>query len=359
MTIKPWFTTFTVRSVIILFWFCISIGFLLLPLVPKFSQEKKSITVLAWPTIIDADQLVQFEKETGIKVNLRYFENNEELYAKVKESGGIGYDLIMPSDYLLEELIKQNLVKKLDRTKINFFEKIHPQLIGKYFDPANDYSVPFLWNIYGLAIDKDYFGGTLPKSSWALIFDEAYLQPHTCMIDDSRELIMIAAQYLYGSYENLTQKQFDEISALLKKQKKYVEMYTEERGNYMLASKASPVALIFSSIIGRMMRAHSHIAFMIPDEGSFMVIDSFVMTKTTKKDDYVYAFLNYLYRADVLKENVQQYGFFAPIHDPELDALNTTIPFPTDEQFKKLEFFRNVLPKKEVSDIWIALKAAY
>lgn len=357
MTQKNFFRTVVIRTLIVCFWFFVSILFLLVPTIPTGIAEKKSITVLSWPTLIDADQLKKFEDETGIKVYLRYFENNEELYAKVKESGGVGYDLIMPSDYLLDEMIKQNLVKKIDRSKITFFSDLYPHLVGQYFDEKNEYSVPFFWSIYGLAIDKEHFGTRQPEPSWSLVFDPALAQPHTCMIDDARELIMIAAQYLYGSSVALTQAQFDEIQALLVRQRQWIEMYTEERSNYMLSSKASSVAVVFSAIIARSMRVNPNIGFMIPKEGSFMVIDSFVMPKQTVKDEYVYKFLNYMYRVDVLKESIKKYGFFSPIKDAALEAANPTIPLPTQEQLAKVEFFRNVLPKKEVSDIWIALKA--
>ena len=357
MNIKNTASLFGIRALIVGFWLCAILLFLLIPAIVSEVAEKKSITVLAWPTLIDADQLKKFEEETGIKVHLRYFENNEELYAKVKERGGSGYDLIMPSDYLLEELIKQDLVKKLDRTKINFFDQLYPHLVGKYFDERNEYSVPFFWSIYGLAINKEHFGAHQPIPSWALVFDPKLAQQHTCMIDDARELIMIAAQYLYGRQAELTEAQFDEIRALLMQQKKWIEMYTEERSTYMLASKASPVAVVFSAIIARSMRTSPHIDFLIPQEGSFMVIDSFVMPKQTNKDAYVYQFLNYMYRVDILKEGIKKYGFFSPINSPELEAANSTIPLPTAEQFRKIEFFKNILPKKEVSDIWIALKA--
>lgn len=356
MTKKMVLRTIVIRTLIVCFWFGVSILFLLIPSIPTGITEKKSITVLSWPTLIDAEQLKQFEQETGIKVYLRYFENNEELYAKVKESGGVGYDLIMPSDYLLEEMIKQNLVKKIDRSKITFFNDLYPHLVGQYFDEKNEYSVPFFWSIYGLAIDKEHFGAKQPEPSWSLVFDPKLAQPHTCMIDDARELIMIAAQYLYGSAAMLTQAQFDEIQALLVQQKQWIEMYTEERSNYMLSSKASSVAVVFSAIIARSMRSNPNIGFMIPREGSFMVIDSFVMPKPTVKDAYVYQFLNFIYRTDVLKEGIKKYGFLSPIKNELLEA-NSIIPLPTQEQLKKIEFFRNILPKKEVSDIWIALKA--
>ena len=93
-------------------------------------RSEKSITVFTWPLIIDANYITEFERETGIKVYLSYYENNEELLTKLKTTQGRGYDLVIPSDYTIEQLIKDGLVKKIDISKIDFVDRIHPFLKG-------------------------------------------------------------------------------------------------------------------------------------------------------------------------------------------------------------------------------------
>jgi spermidine/putrescine-binding protein len=337
----------------ICFWLGIFLLFLICPQFIQYFYKQKSITVLTWPTLIDAQKLGEFEQQTGIKVYLRYFENNEELFAKIKATKGYGYDLIMPSDYIVQLMINEGLLKKIDKTKLTFFQNLYPHLVGNYYDPANEYSVPFFWSIYGIAYDKTHFK-IPPEPSWALVFDSHKAQEHTCMIDDARELILIAAQYLYGKATSLSNAQLKEIKQLLIEQRAWVEMYSEERSNFQLASKASPVAVIFSAIVSRIMRHFDDIEFMIPQEGSFLVVDSFAMPKTSDKDDLVYQFLNYVYKPEVLAAYIKKYGYFSPIKNIPVQGR---LPLPNEEQFKKIDFFRNILTKKQISDLWIDLKA--
>lgn len=347
--------TFIIRCAMVVFWIAAIILFLLVPHILESFSHKKSITVLAWPALIDTHYLKAFEKESGIKVNVRYFENNEELLAKMKETKGRGYDLIMPSDYMVDLMVQQGLLKKIDKSRLPFFNDLYPHLVGNYYDPENQYSMPFFWSIYGIAVNSEHFGGELPQASWKLVFDPRFAQPHTCMIDDARELILIAGQYLFGKQDSFNQMQIEQIKQLLVEQKKWVELYTEERANFLLMSKMSPVAVILSAIVARIARNVKRIKFLVPEEGSFMVIDSFAMPIATDKDDLVYQFLNYIYKKEVLKNYIAKYGYFAPIKS--IEHTNLGIEMPSAEQFKKIDFFRNILTNQQISDIWIALKA--
>ncbi|MDR3550970.1 MAG: extracellular solute-binding protein, partial [Candidatus Babeliales bacterium] len=244
------------HAAIVLFWSVVIILFLWAPFFISNMYKQKSLTVLAWPGLLDVQYLQKFEQKTGIKVNVRYFESNEELYLKIKETKGKGYDLIMPSDYMTDLMIKDNLLKKIDKKKLHFFDQLNPHLIGKYYDKNNDYSIPFFWSMYGIAIDKDYFKDKELNRSWSLVFDQKHIVPHTCVIDDVRELILIAAQYLYGKQDNLNDSQLEEIKNLLIAQKKSVEVYAEDRANTLLASQICPVAIILSAVVARIMAVY-------------------------------------------------------------------------------------------------------
>lgn len=347
-------TKLLVRLLILFFWLSVIGLFLLLPNITQRFSSQKSITVLTWPTLIDAQYLDAFEKETGIKVYLRYFESNQELYAKIKESSGKGYDLIMPTDYMVDAMIKEDLLKPIDTSRLEFFGQLYDHLKGNYYDLNNAYSVPYFWSMYGIAIDKDHFKNGLPRPSWGLIFDPKLAQKHTCMIDDAREVILMAAYYLYGPVQSLNDKQLAAIKKLLIEQKQWIEVYTEERANFLLASKVSPVAVMLGAIVARIMRTHSNIDFLIPQEGSFLLIDSFAMPKTTNKQELVYKFLNYIYKKEVLTYYIQKYGYFSPLKNLQVESA---LPMPTQEQFAKSMFFKNILSSKQLSDIWIALKS--
>lgn len=337
-------------------------GFLYTSHLTRLLGSSRSITILAWPQEIDAAEFVAFEQKTGIKVNVRYFENNEELAVKLATEGH-GIDVVMPTDYAAEVFIKQGFLKKLDKSKLDFLSTLNPQLTGHYFDPENQYTIPYYWGVYGIGFDKDYcaqkpsiaFGAQAP--SWGILFDKKYKDAHIAMPDNARYLTLIAAQYLFGSIDNIQVHQLEQIKRFLITQKPLVELYTESRGEYLLASKASALVVLLSADVAKAMRYFEHVDFMIPKEGTFLLIDSFALSAQTHKDELIYQFLNYLYKPEVLQEYVDKFTFFpattnvTPAFQPE------QLQIPTDAQVNKLDSFRNVVPKGVLSAIWIALKS--
>lgn len=346
------------RFVIVCFWILILFGFLYSPVVVRwFQQREKSITVFTWPLIIDANYIAAFEKETGIKVYISYYESNEELLTKLKATQGRGYDLVIPSDYAIEQLIKEQLVKKIDMSQLDFVDRIYPFLKNNYYDPSNEYTLAYFWSVYGLGIDRDAFDGNLPEASWALIFEKEHIRPRTRigMTDSAREAIMIATQYLYGSIDALSKPEtLEAVRALLLKQKPWVEVYSDVRSGDLLASKSCAVVAALSPDITRLKKEYPNISFVLPKEGSFMLIDAFVIPVLSHKDDLTYQFLNYLYRPEVVKHNIERYGFCSPVMDVTGDGETEC---PTGNRAKNLEFFRSVIPESTINDIWINLMA--
>lgn len=339
---------------------CLGVGiiytFLYMPHIIERFRTKKSISILAWPLVLSADYLSEFEQKTGIKVYITYFENYEELFVKLQSGDAAGYDLIMPSDYAADLFIKQGLLKKIDKSKLNFWSDMYQTLLGHYYDPDNTYSIPFSWEVYGLGIDTTYYDGELPRASWGLIFDPAIAPPKVGMLDDAREIALIAAQYLFGSIEDLDEQKIEQIIQLLVRQKKWVASYTDLRTDYLLLSQTVPVALGYVSDINRVMRRKDTVKFLIPEEGSFALLDLFAIPAASQKDDLIYQFLNYLYQPHVIKQYIDTFGFYPPRKNvqPE-DPLFAVEPKP--DLFKKLHFFKNVIPEHFLNKLWIALKS--
>lgn len=341
------------RMSLICIWIAIFFAFLYTPTFIRWTHRgEKSITVFTWPLIIDANYITEFERETGIKVYISYYENNEELLTKLKTTHGRGYDLVIPSDYTIEQLIKEGLVKKIDQSKIDFAHRIHPFLKSHYYDPKNEYSLPYFWSVYGLGIDVDAFDGQLPEATWALIFEKDKLKTRIGMTDSAREAIMIASQYLYGSIEALSKPATQKaVEQLLLRQKPWVEMYSDVRSGDLLASKSCAVVAALSPDITRLKKEYPNIAFILPKEGSFMLIDAFLIPVLSGKDEWIYQFLNYLYRKEVVQHNVERYGFCSPVIDVKGEGDISVA------DRKNLEFFRSVIPEETINDIWVNLMA--
>lgn len=343
---------------IICFWTIVILIFLYAGKLTHFFGTTKNINVLVWGQVLDKEFLSDFEQETGIHVNMSYFENNEELLVKLQSSANHDYDLVMPSDWAAQIMIQSGLIKKLDRTKVNVWDTLYPALCNHYFDPHNEYTIPFYWSLFGLGVDRRYWNGAIPESTWGLIFDERIMPKRICTVEDIRELISIAALYLFGRYEQLTENEIKLIKALLLKQKPRVEIYSDSRPEYVLASGSVPVVVSWFGDFLKIMRHFDYVDFLAPKEGAFVVIDSFCMTSATKKDDLIYPFINYLFRQDIVKKYVDRFDFFPAVQvDVEYDDRFVQLTKPTRELFQNINFFKNVVSKDVLNDVFIALKS--
>ena len=349
---------FAILAGMTFFWIMAIVAFLYAGTISQLFTKGKSINVLVWGQVLDTEYLADFEKETGIHVNMSYFENNEEVFVKLRSTEQHDYDIIMPSDWAAQLLIEEGHIKQLDRSKIDVWPDLYPALCNHYFDPHNDYTIPFYWSLFGLGVDINYFNGMLPPATWKLVFDERMMPQHIAMVEDSRPLILMAALYLFGRFEKLQKNEIDQIKKLLLQQKQRVEIYTDARPEYVLASQVVPVAVGLLGDFLKVMRRYKNIEFLIPQEGGFVEVVSFAITSTTQKDDLIYPFLNYLFRRDIVKKYVDKFDFFPAIAiDVEYDDRFIQFIRPTKELFNKVHFFKNVISSDALNDVLIALKS--
>jgi spermidine/putrescine transport system substrate-binding protein len=340
-------------------WVAILFTFLFLPLLTQ-RADKKSINVFLWSGVIDPKFFKEFEQKTGIKVNVTYFGGNEELIAKLLATDSKGYDLISPSDYVVDFLIKHKQLKKLDKSKLNFYDKLNPKLLGYYFDPENDYSIPQDWYVLGLGINKKYFKNGLPPASWKTVFDPAFMPKNMGLINDSRELIGLAIYYKYGQLRPINQKEQLEIKELLVNQKRYVEAYTDFRGDFLLESGNCSMVLVGSNFIWKTLVKNPDLAFLIPQEGTFLGIENYVIPFHSQKADMVYQLLNFLFEPEVQRYNFEHWSNCSPRKDAdylfENQALKEVIPFIHPDTPERALTFHNFLTDEQVDEIWLSVK---
>lgn len=320
-------------------------------------HKERSLTIFTWPSILDSRYLASFEKETGIKLHITYYESNQELFGKLRASHAVGYDIIMPTDYTVEMLIKEKLIKKIDCSKLSFFNRLNKNLLGAYCDPHNEYSLPYFWGIYGIGVNKEMMNNSKTVPSWKLIFDKQTTPGRIGMSDESREAVLMAAYYLFNTIElEYNHNQIEAIKTLLIEQKNWVEAYSETRSEYLLTSESCPVALALSPDIYKIKDAYPNIDFLVPEEGSFVFVDSIVISAATEKDEMIYQFINYLYNTEVLEHHRKKFGFCSPIYE-EVSLFSEGF-CPTEEQLAHLHYFKDVIPQSVVNDIWITVMSS-
>lgn len=342
------------------FWVAVIFGLLFFPNPFTLFSSQPTINVYSWTELIDQHKVAEFQKKTGIKVNVGYFESNEELFAKVRLTRGEGYDLIVPSDYMAENFIKEKgFLQKIDRSKLDFWNRLNRNLLGQYFDPQNEYSIPYMWSIYGIGINKKNFDEAI-KKDWSLLFDPNVSHANRVLIDDMRELMTIAAYYKFGSIDNLTEQKMEILKHVLLKQKKYVLAYTEGSAPYLLATNQASLALVTSPYVLRIIEHNKDIDFVIPEGKPIVAIDTLVIPASSKKQDLVYQFINFLFTPDVVKYHVDQTYFFPAVSDVpcrEIETSSKKILDSCGKQIRQFRFLRNVIPSKIVNEFWLFLKS--
>ncbi len=359
---------FIFRTVIVVFWFAVIMGFAYCPNFSMFSSTRKSINVCTWSGMFDLQLISEFEKQTGIHVNLSYYESNEELFLKLGTSQMHGYDLILPSDYAIDHLKTRGMLKKIDKTKLVFYQHLNPVLLGHYFDEQNNYSVPFEWSIYVIGINDECYENrkkSLPET-WALIFDKEWLKTHRIiMTNDPLVAIPLASFYLYHSFEELSKNQIQAIKALLTSQYKWVAAYRDFRASNYLASNNACLAVSSSSYMLQSMKESPSLDFVIPKEGTLVTIESFAIPSSSNKEDLVYSFMNFMMRPENVAHNYAHLGFFPAT----LDALPLLSLHPkarelitlSKKEFERFHLLRydiikNALSEAELQDLWIRIK---
>ncbi|HSW86461.1 MAG TPA: extracellular solute-binding protein [Rhabdochlamydiaceae bacterium] len=349
-----------VRTSIVFFWVVIIFAALYWPKWKPFHYKQNSINIFSWGDILDPTVIGDFEKKTGIKVNLNYYSSNEELLVKMKATKGEGYDLIIPSDYAVQLLSKENLLKKLDPSRFHFWKDINPVLTHLPFDPDNSYSIPFEWEIFGLGIDTNYFQNKQLNQSWKLIYDPSIINYKITMINDPVEAILFTSFYLYGLVDSLEKEQVQSIKNLLFRQKKWVEAYADFRGDYFLATKNCPVVVSSSSYIWRTMRNFKFVGFVVPQEGTFITIENLCIPLASNKETLAYEFINYLFKAESVAAHYKTFGFFPStmhaLHLMDLDPLAEKLIRSTPQDFEKFHLTKVLLPQQQIRDIWVEVK---
>lgn len=346
--------------------------FLYLPTWLRFFDKEQSLTVYMFTEFVSQDAVRAFEKEYGIKVYLQYFETNEELRAKFKINEGVGYDVITPSDYMIELLRRDGLLHEIDATKLAHFGELDKRLLNRYFDPENRYSVPITWSAYGIVYDKKILKNPLQsvhlsylfQNPLALVEQGVVKRPYKiCMFDDSQEVFLLASLYLYNKNRGITDEQLEEIEQLLIRQKKWVESYTNFGLDYFLEGNIISFAMISSRYVKRIFETRNdRFAFQIPQQGCLAVIENFAIPKQSAKVDAAHKFIDFMLSRKYNTHHFFEYGgtpvnkcSYQDIPEKYLQAF----PFiMNDEVFEKLHLIHNELPLKKVEELWLRVKTS-
>jgi spermidine/putrescine-binding protein len=305
--------------------------------------ENGQVIVYNWGEYIDPETIEMFEDETGIKVVYDEFETNETMYTKI-ESGAAEYDVVCPSDYTISKMIENDMLAELDfdnipNAKANIGEQYFEESQG--FDPENKYSVPYCWGTVGILYNKTMVDE--PITSWAQLWDEKYADD-ILMQDSVRDAFMVAEK-LNGFSMNTTDPDELEIAKnALIEQKPLVQAYVIDQVRDKMIGNEAAIGVIYSGEAIYTQRENPDLVYVIPEEGTNVWIDSWVILKNAPNKENAEKFIDFMCRADIAEMNFEYITYSTPneaarelIEDEEIK--NSEIAFPDLSQYDNLEVF--------------------
>lgn len=306
-------------------------------------MNSEKVVVYNWGEYLDPEVLTLFEQETGIDVVYEEFETNEILYPKIS-SGAIAYDVICPSDYMIQRMIENNLLAEINFDNIPNVKNIGKDYMeqSRQFDPENKYSVPYCWGTVGILYNKTMVDE--PITSWSVLWDEKY-KDNILMQDSVRDAFGVTLKYLGYSLNSTDLDELTEARDLLIKQKPLVQAYVIDQVRDKMIGNEAAIGVIYSGEAIYTQMENPDLEYVIPEEGSNIWIDSWVIPKNAENKENAEKFINFLCRPEIALMNFEYITYSTPNSEArkliEDEAIrNSEIAFPDLSKYDNLETFQ-------------------
>lgn len=302
----------------------------------------------------------EFTKRTGIKVNYNNYDTNENMYAKLK-SDGVSFDIVIPSDYMIERLIDEDMLQKIDFSNIPNYKYIDAKYKGLYFDPKDEYSVPYNVGMVGLIYNTKMVKEA--PTSWNVMWDDQY-KGKVLMFDNPRDAFGIAQKLLGQSFNTTDEAEWRAAADKLKAQKPILQGYVMDDIFRKMESGEAAIAPYYAGDFITMHSNNPDLAFVYPQEGVNIFVDSICIPKNAKNKAAAEAYINFLLDPDIAVENANYLGYATPntavLTREDYELKGNEYLYPEDQKMPKTEYFYN-LPQKTLTlmtDLWSELKAS-
>jgi spermidine/putrescine transport system substrate-binding protein len=322
-------------------------------------EDKEELHVYNWGDYIDETVLDEFEKEYDVNVIYETFPTNEEMYVKIKQ-GGTSYDVAFPSDYMIEKMIKEDLLYKIDMNNITNYKNIDDRFKNLEFDPNNEYSVPYMWGTMGILYNKDMVEQKV--DSWDILWNDKY-KDEILMIDSQRDSFAVALKKLGYSLNSTDVQQLEKAKQELIKQKDLVLAYVGDEGKDMMVREEAALSVQWSGDAIYLMEENENLDYVVPKEGSNLWYDNMVIPKTSENKELAEKFIDFMTRKDIALKNTEYIGYSTPNKEAKQELpqelQKSEIAYPTEDQVKNSEVFLDPGEFLKVYDkLWTEVKAS-
>ncbi|OQX03147.1 MAG: spermidine/putrescine ABC transporter substrate-binding protein PotD [Thiothrix lacustris] len=321
---------------------------------------EETVIVYNWSDYIPDGVLEDFTRETGIKVEYLTYKNNEIMYTKLKLLKGRGYDVLVPSTYMVERLRKDGLLQPLNKTLLGNFKQLDPDLLNKPYDPGNEVSVPYLWGSVGLGVNTSN-PAAANVSSWADLWHKQW-RDKLLLLDDMRGVFHMALRLDGYSTNSTAPEEIKQAYERLQKLMPNVRIFGEDKANEPFETGAVDLGTLWNGDAILAKSKNPAIRYVYPKEGASFWLDSFVIPARASNPENAHKFIDYMLRPEVAVRCVKELGYATPnaVAKAMLDAETRDDPtiFPSPELVAKAEFQRDIGDALELyTRYWAKLKA--
>lgn len=335
------------------------------------NKEDNKLNIYNWGEYIDEEVITMFEEETGIKVVYDVFETNEEMYPVI-QAGALKYDVVCPSDYMIQRMIENNLLAELNLDHIPNAKEIGPEYmdISKGFDPDNKYSLPYCWGTMGILYNTKRLEelGVPAPTKWSDLWDER-LKGEILMQNSVRDAFTVALKADGFSLNTKDPKELAQARDRLIQQKPLVQAYVIDQVRDKMIGGEAAVGVIYS---GEMRYIQDQVAdqgldydlkYVIPEEGTNYWVDSWVIPANAEHKENAEKWINFLCRPDIAKKNFEYITYATPNKGAfellDEETKNNKAIFPDIDKLSNCEIIQ--YPGEETdriyNDMWKDIKS--
>jgi spermidine/putrescine transport system substrate-binding protein len=306
------------------------------------TQAAGKLSIYCWSEYIPQDVIDDFSKETGIKVSVENYASNEEMLAKLGAGGG-NFDIIQPSEYVIEALIKENLLRPIDKAAIPNLKNIDPKFLNMSFDPGNKFSVPFMAGTVGIVVNTELVKDDI--KGFSDVFKPAN-KGKLVVLDDAREIVSWALLSKGIPPNDMSDKNLEKAKAVLTDWLPLVKVYDSDSPKTALLNGDVAIGVVWGGEGAILLNENKKFRWVIPAEGTHLFIDSLAIPKTAKNPANAEKFMNYILQPEVSKKISEAFPYLNPNKEAVKllteEQRNNPASFPTEKEISKMEIFKDI-----------------